>query len=384
MKDLFVEFAYAQLPKWGEELCGDSVSYDKGNDSTILAWSDGLGSGVKANILATLTSTIIVSMLKRESTLEEVIATLAETLPVCKVRKIAYSTFSVVQVLSSGETYVAEFDNPPLFWLRGGRLMHLDRKRREIGERVVLESRMRLQKNDWIVGVTDGVVHAGIGGLWNLGWRWEKIASFLENTVNDQLDALTLANKVIATTKRLYQDRLGDDATCVVAKIRFPRYLIVWSGPPEDPALDEYIVKKVMEFPGKKAVCGGTTGNILARVLGKEIKVDLSSLQKDIPPVGIMEGVDLLTEGILTLAAVLRQLREGVELEEVVYRQDGASRLLSLLLEADEIKFIGGRAINPAHQNPKLSGELSLKARVLEGIVSELQKRGKTVTLEYY
>ena len=126
------------------------MSYDKGNNSTILAWSDGLGSGVKANILSTLTSKIIVSMLKRESTLEEVIATLAETLPVCKVRKIAYSTFSVVQVLSSGETYVAEFDNPPLFWLRNGRLMHLDRKEREIGERVVLESIMRVQKKDWM------------------------------------------------------------------------------------------------------------------------------------------------------------------------------------------------------------------------------------------
>ncbi|MDI3542595.1 MAG: hypothetical protein PWP57_198 [Candidatus Atribacteria bacterium] len=384
MKDLFVEFAQAQLPKWGEELCGDSVNYDKGDKSTILAWSDGLGSGVKANILSTLTSKIIVSMLKKESTLEEVIDTLVETLPVCKIRKIAYSTFSVLQILYNGETYVAEFDNPPLFWLRNGRLMHLDRKEREIGKRIVLESRMRLQKNDWIVGITDGVVHAGIGGLWNLGWRWEKIASFLENTVNDQLDALTLANKVIATTKRLYQDKLGDDATCVVAKIRLPRYLIVWAGPPEDPALDEYIVKRVMEFPGKKAVCGGTTGNILARVLGKEIKVDLSSIQEDVPPVGLMEGVDLLTEGILTLAAVLRQLRKGAKLEEVTYRNDGASRLLSLLLEADEINFIGGRAINVAHQNPKLSGELSLKARLLEDIVNELQKRGKTVILEYY
>lgn len=384
MKDLFVEFAQAQLPKWGEELCGDSVNYDKGDKSTILAWSDGLGSGVKANILSTLTSKIIVSMLKKESTLEEVIDTLVETLPVCKIRKIAYSTFSVLQILYNGETYVAEFDNPPLFWLRNGRLMHLDRKEREIGKRIVLESRIRLQKNDWIVGVTDGVVHAGIGGLWNLGWRWEKIASFLENTVNDQLDALTLANKVISTTKRLYQDKLGDDATCVVAKIRLPHYLIVWAGPPENPALDEYIVKRVMEFPGKKAVCGGTTGNILARVLGKEIKVDLGSIQEDVPPVGLMEGVDLLTEGILTLAAVLRQLRKGVKLEEVTYRSDGASRLLSLLLEADEINFIGGRAINVAHQNPKLSGELSLKARLLEDIVNELQKRGKTITLEYY
>jgi len=384
MSELFVEFAYAQLPKWGEELCGDSVSYSRTRDFTIFSWSDGLGSGVKANILATLTSRIIVSMLQKNSPLEEVIETLVETLPVCKVRKIAYSTFSVVQVASNGEAYVAEFDNPPIFWVRNNRVMHLERHKHEVGKQVVLDFNIRLQKNDWIIGVTDGVVHAGIGGLWNLGWRWEKIASFLESTVNEHMDAQSLANKIIDTTRKLYQDHIGDDATCVVAKIRLPRRLILWAGPPEDPAQDEKLVERVVHFPGKKVVSGGTTGNILARVLKKEIRVDLSSLAHDVPPVGMLEGVDLLTEGILTLSTVLRRLRKPETAGGTIHGQDGASRLLRLLLEADEILIIGGRAINPAHQNPKLSGELSLKARVLEEISEELRKRGKMVTLEYY
>jgi len=384
MSELFVEFAYAQLPKWGEELCGDSVSYSRTRDFTIFSWSDGLGSGVKANILATLTSRIIVSMLQKNSPLEEVIETLVETLPVCKVRKIAYSTFSVVQVASNGEAYVAEFDNPPIFWVRNNRVMHLERHKHEVGKQVVLDFNIRLQKNDWIIGVTDGVVHAGIGGLWNLGWRWEKIASFLESTVNEHMDAQSLANKIIDTTRKLYQDHIGDDATCVVAKIRLPRRLILWAGPPEDPAQDEKLVERVVHFPGKKVVSGGTTGNILSRVLKKEIRVDLSSLAHDVPPVGMLEGVDLLTEGILTLSTVLRRLRKPETAGGTIHGQDGASRLLRLLLEADEILIIGGRAINPAHQNPKLSGELSLKARVLEEISEELRKRGKMVTLEYY
>jgi hypothetical protein len=384
MSELFVEFAYAQLPKWGEELCGDSVSYSRTRDFTIFSWSDGLGSGVKANILATLTSRIIVSMLQKNSPLEEVIETLVETLPVCKVRKIAYSTFSVVQVASNGEAYVAEFDNPPIFWVRNNRVMHLERHKHEVGKQVVLDFNVRLQKNDWIIGVTDGVVHAGIGGLWNLGWRWEKIASFLESTVNEHMDAQSLANKIIDTTRKLYQDHIGDDATCVVAKIRLPRRLILWAGPPEDPAQDEKLVERVVHFPGKKVVSGGTTGNILSRVLKKEIRVDLSSLAHDVPPVGMLEGVDLLTEGILTLSTVLRRLRKPETTAHTIHGQDGASRLLRLLLEADEILIIGGRAINPAHQNPKLSGELSLKARVLEEISEELRKRGKMVTLEYY
>lgn len=383
MKDLFVEVAYAQVAKWGEELCGDSVSYEKGNDSTVLAWSDGLGSGVKASILSTLTSRIIVSMLHRSSPLEDVVETLAETLPVCRVRKIAYSTFSVVQIFTDGETYIAEFDNPPLFWVRNGRVMYLERQKREVGKRVILEAKVRLQRNDWVVGITDGVVHAGIGGLWNLGWRWEKIASFLESTVNEHMDAATLAERIIETTKKLYQGRPGDDATCVVAKIRLPRRLILWAGPPEDPTRDREIAQQVLSFPGKKVVCGGTTGNILARFVGKEIQVDLTSLREDVPPVGTVEGVDLVTEGVLTLSLVLRRLRQGVEEKDIRYERDGASRLLGLLFEADEITIIGGRAINPAHQNPKLSGELSLKARILEEIAEELRKREKLVHLEY-
>ncbi|MDK2896144.1 MAG: hypothetical protein PWP04_264 [Candidatus Atribacteria bacterium] len=384
MNDLFVEVAQAQIQKQGEELCGDRVDWVKGGNSTIIAWSDGLGSGVKASILSTLTSKIIVSMLEREASLDEVVETLAQTLPICRIRKIAYSTFSVIQVLPGGDTYLAEFDNPPIFWIRKGRLMQPERRERQIGKRKILESNFRIQKDDWLIGVTDGVVHAGIGGVWNLGWRWEKIASFLETTVNSHLDAATLAKKVIETTDKLYRGAPGDDATCVVAKVRLVERLILWAGPPEDNRLDPEIVQRIRQFPGKKVICGGTTANIAARLMGKKVEVDLSSFERDIPPVGRLEGVDLVTEGILTLSSALRRLRTGVKLEDVFYQKDGVSQLLKCLLEADEINIVGGRAINPAHQNPKLSGELSLKARVLEEIVVELSNRGKIVSLEFF
>jgi len=384
MNDIFVEVAHAHISKWGEELCGDSVCYEKDDRSTIISLSDGLGSGVKASILSTLTTRIIVSMLKRNSPLDEVVETLAETLPVCKVRKIAYSTFSVIQILQNGEAYIAEFDSPPIFWIRSGRVMHIERIERKIGNRVILESNMKLQKNDWLVGVSDGIVHAGIGGVWNLGWRWEKIASFLESTVNEHIDAESLARKVIETTDRLYKGMPGDDATCVIAKIRLPRRMILWAGPPEKPEMDEIVTKKFLSFPGKKVLSGGTTGNIVSRYLGKVIEVDLNSMKEDIPPVGVLDGVDLVTEGILTLASIRRLLKQGVKTEDVVYKRDGASRLLHLFLESDEIAIQIGMAINPAHQNPKLSGELSLKARILEEITVELVKLGKNVTMEYF
>ncbi|MEI6158183.1 MAG: SpoIIE family protein phosphatase, partial [Atribacterota bacterium] len=271
MNDIFVEVAHTQLSRYGEELCGDSVSIEKDEQSTIISLSDGLGSGVKANILSTLTTRIIVSMLKRNSPLDEVVDTLAETLPVCKVRKIAYSTFSAIQVFQNGEAYLAEFDCPPVFWIRSGRVMHVEGTERKIGNRVIHESNMKLRKNDWLVCVSDGIVHAGIGGVWNLGWRWEKIASFLESSVNDHIDAEVLAKKIIETTDRLYKGMPGDDATCVVAKIRPPRRMILWAGPPEKASQDMMVTEKFLAYPGKKVLSGGTTGNIVSRFIGKTI-----------------------------------------------------------------------------------------------------------------
>jgi len=228
------------------------------------------------------------------------------------------------------------------------------------------------------------VVHAGIGGKWNLGWQWEKIASFLEVTVNPHLSACSLAQRVIDTTLKLYDGKPGDDATCVVAKIRLPNRVVLWGGPPEDPKSDAMVFQKFINYPGKKVVCGGTTGNIVSRLLGKEIKVDLESLNPEIPPMGILEGIDLVTEGVLTLSRVLKFFKENVDPEKLTSHQDGASRLYLLLCEADEVKIIGGKAINPAHQNPKLSGELSLKVRILEELEEELRKHGKMVSSEFY
>ncbi|BER92216.1 MAG: hypothetical protein PWP60_577 [Candidatus Atribacteria bacterium] len=384
MEELFVEVGSAQIPKYGEELCGDSIAYHKGPKSTIIVWSDGLGSGVKASILSTLTSKIIVTMLCEETPLEEVVQTLADTLPVCRVRKIAYSTFSVLHIKKNGDTHLVEFDNPEIFWIRNGRLMYIERVERKMGKMTIREANFRLQKGDWIVGVSDGVVHAGIGGKWNLGWQWEKIASFLEITVTPHLSASSLAQRVIDTTLKLYDAKPGDDATCVVAKIRLPNRVVLWAGPPENPSFDSVVFEKFITYPGKKVVCGGTTGNIVSRLLGQEIKVDLESLSPEIPPVGILEGVDLVTEGVLTLSRVLKLFRENVDPEKLLSRQDGASRLYRLLCEADEIKIIGGKAINPAHQNPKLSGELSLKVRILEELEEELRKHGKMVSSEFY
>lgn len=382
--DLHFDIAQMQLSKHGEELCGDSVRRVDTPYGVIVAVSDGLGSGVKANILSSLTVTLATRMLEKGARLDDVVEALGETLPVCRVRKLAYSTFSLLLLSREGRAYLAEYDNPPAFVGRGGRLVDVPRHGREIHGRVVQEAVFEVTDGSWIVLVSDGVLHAGIGGLWNLGWGWERVGAYLSKLGATDIDAADFVRELEHLVQRLYAGRPGDDATAVVVRVRRPRLLTALIGPPRSRSDDAEVTRQLMASPGWKVVCGGTTGNMVARVLGREIEVDLAFPDERVPPTGRLEGVDLLTEGTLTLHRCLELLRAGVRPRQLEGRRDGASRLASMLLRADRLDFIIGRAINPAHQSPDVPPDLAIKHKVVEDIVAELEARGKKVSVKYY
>lgn len=381
---LQVEIGWRQLNKHGEELCGDSIEVAAAPGATIIVVSDGLGSGVKANILSSLTTKMASTMLVGGCTLEEVIETLAHTLPVCEVRHLAYSTFTILQVFHDGRAYLAEYDNPPTVIGRGSELRSVERSRRTIGERTIHEAYFDVEAGDWLAIVSDGIPHAGIGGAWNLGWGWDKIANYLKLAMERGDEAQAVADDVAGLCQRLYNNRPGDDATVLAVRVRNPRHLTVLVGPPQDRRDDPAVVAKLMAAPGKRAVCGGTTGNLVARELGRPITVDLNSMDERIPPVGVIEGIDLVTEGMLTVSYAVEYLRSGVRLKDLRWRRDGASRLTELLLEADEVDIIVGLALNPAHQSPDVPVSLGLKHKVVEDLVRALTALKKTVRVEYY
>ncbi len=381
---LFYEVGYSQLNKNNEELCGDSVEVTRTRRSTIVTVSDGLGSGVKANILSSLTTKMAATMLKKGSAVDEVIETLVGTLPTCKVRKLAYSTFTVAKLDTDGSIYIAEYDNPPV--MSGSAQAQLDVRfcEREVGEKTIREARFRAKPGDWLVIVSDGVLHAGIGGVWNLGWGWDRVSSYVSRLAASGLSADELAADVTSLCNRLYGAMPGDDATCVAIRVREPRHLALMVGPPADPKDDEIAVQRLLECPGRKVVAGGTTGNLVARALGKPITVDLGSCYEDVPPTGVIEGIDLVTEGMLTLVKTLEHLRKNTSLSRFEGRRDGASRLARALLEADKVHVIVGRAINPAHQSRDVPAALALKSQLIDDIIRELRKRQKRVSVEYH
>ena len=399
-QNIFFEIASSQINKHGEELCGDSIiSSQNSTDSTVIL-SDGLGSGVKANILATLTSRIISVMLKKGCELDDVVETLIATLPTCSYRKLAYSTFSIAKFYQSGQVHLFEYDNPPAIIIKKNKLYPVQYDVHEIHGKKINEIILKAEVGDWYIFMSDGEVHAGIGGIWNLGWSWERIAEFVESFVKKQITAADLAFELTNIATQLYASKPGDDTSVAVVKVREKQTVKVMIGAPANAELDNFVVDRLMSGKTRKVVCGGTTSNIIGRILKKDVNVIIESIKPGIPPIGMIDGIDLVTEGIITISQLLKKLKEQIPQSKSNNVQshlansmnmnsggggdDGVSLLMKEFLSADEIILMVGQAINPAHQNPGIPQEFGLKTKITEDIAKTLSKIGKSVELEYY
>ena len=386
-----VELAWKTLSKHGEELCGDTVSITSTSSSLIAVLSDGLGSGVKANILSTLTAQIASTMFKEGAHVEEVLETLASTLPECQVRKLAYATFAVLKVVRGHEAYLVEYDSPPLILVRDGKVLGVPFHERVINERTVREASFELQVGDYLVMVSDGYEHAGVGKLYRLGWGWQNIAVSVERWVRTQCDAYELLHALTSTCLKLYDDKPGDDASAIAMRVRPAVSATILTGPPASKGDDVRVVAALMGSKGLKAICGGTTAQIAARVLGKELKVDWvrpsqrqgeGSRKKGTPPVASLDGVDLVTEGILTLGQTVELLEKAESVRDLPHDDDAATQLARMLLSADDIHLIVGMALNPNQVADVIRGE-PMRHTYIRQLVRELERRQKRVTQEF-
>ncbi len=376
----YLEIASHALHKKGEELCGDNIEVFRTEDRTIIVLADGLGSGVKANILATLTTKIAGTMLVAGSTIEETLDTVMKTLPVCHVRGIAYSTLGIIDIQGNKRCKIIEYDNPPVFIRRRGKVLDLPGETLTFADKRVRRTVFSLEPGDTVTLVSDGVIHAGVGHALNHGWEWPHVAAYLER---QQLKtAEQLNRRLIDTCKQLYEGEPGDDTSAVTVKLRPVNRLHLFTGPPTDPAQDGPLVSRFMESEGLHVVCGGTAANLFARELGREVVSHFDYIDPEVPPIATIEGLDLVTEGVLTLSKTVEKLDGYADGEGTLFpqRKDGVSRLIALLLgEATHVHFWQGGAINPAHQNPDFPAELSIKKHVIDRLKQLLEQLGKVV-----
>ncbi len=384
--DTFIDIYNASLNKRGEELCGDKVKFLKTGTKTTVVLSDGLGSGVKANILATLTTEILITMLNADVPLKEVLKTVIGTLPICRVRKIAYSTFTILWVDSQTNHFkVINFDNPPPVYCRNNHVRPLEMQTQEILGRKIQSAEGQLERGDFLGAISDGVLYAGMGMTMNFGWGWDNVAKYIEDVLLQKPHtAQTIVKEVIDQTSELYQGFIGDDATFVGLYIRQRNPLMVFTGPPLDEEHDEEYVDQLLGFNGRKVICGGTTGNIVASYLGEIVEMDLSTMRRELPPIGMLSCVDLVTEGILTLSKATEYMRNcQCDLSRLRFDNNGAYLLAREILQADSIHFLVGQSINEFYQNPLLPKNISIRRSLVEELVNVLRHYQKEVTVDY-
>ena len=385
--ELCLETGCTSLNHYGEELCGDNVACTVNGDYTTLVLADGLGSGVKANILSTLTSKILCTMAANEIDIYECVETIIQTLPVCAERGVAYSTFSIIHVNKEGKGELFEFDNPEAIYYHNGKCQNFEREELDVCGKRVYRSELNVEENDIILVMSDGTIHAGIGMILNFGWERPQIMEHLDNNIKPEMSARAVACMLAAACNDLYADKPGDDTTVAAVRIRQRLDVNIMVGPPVDKEKDDYYIKNFLEGHSKKIVCGGTSSTIVARYLKTELKTSFDFPDKDVPPIGFIKGIDLTTEGVLTLRKLLQLSEKYVSIDDLTpktfTKQDGASLLADFLFEkATHITFFVGQSVNVAHQG--LPIDTTMKLKLVEKITENLRKMGKIVELNYY
>lgn len=390
MNDLFADIGYKSVNHEGEQLCGDHVEIvEAEGDSTVIVLADGLGSGVKASILSTLTSKILSTMLAEGLSVEDCVETIAQTLPVCSVRGVAYSTFTIVHIINNSVAELIQFDNPLAILIRDGARYEYPMRETNIGGKRIFRSSIKLCEGDVIVTMSDGCPHAGLGTMYNFGWQRDNIADFMETVVAGGYTAKTMSTILVDKCYELYGGKPGDDATACVIKIRKREPMNLLFGPPSNRNDADNMMSLFFSKEGKHIVCGGTTASIAAKFLGKPLKASLNFEQSDVPPIATIEGVDLVTEGVITINKVLQYakdyLADNTTYEQWSFKRDGASLICRLLFEeSTDINFYVGRAINPAHQNPDLPINFNIKMNLVEELSGCLRQMGKRIKVSYF
>jgi len=390
--DIFIDLFCRQMNHHGEMVCGDVFISRRVKEEgrTIAILSDGMGSGIKANVLASLTSSMALNFTLDHKEAIKTSEIIMNTLPICSERQTSYSTFTIIDIENDGETTIVEFDNPTCFIMRGKDYFNPGWEKIKIEEgkyegKKIRTCKFKAQKEDRIIFCSDGVIQAGMGRKDHPGgWGFEPYKEFVIKSIlyTPNISSAKLANDVVNYAFRLDDEKPVDDTSCAVIYYRLPRKLLFVSGPPFDDENDKVFAKKIEDFSGKKIISGGTTAEIVARELNLAFETAVMQNDPKLPPTSKIEGIDLVTEGIMTLDKVIKILESSKK--EMSLGEGAADQIVKHFLESDQIHIINGTRINIAHQDPNFPVDLEIRRSVLKRIVKILEDKFlKTVTIEY-
>jgi len=390
MKTYVIEIDFFNTPKNEQIVAGDTLLLNRTKDNRIVATlADGLGSGIKANVLSQITAAMCQRFMMANYDYLQTAQTIVEILPICSKRKISYSTFTTINIDESGSTSILEYDNPDYLLLRDLQFIQVPKKSFKIKtahtRNTIYHSNVDMEVGDRLVFFSDGVVQSGMGTrLSPLGWEIENVKNYIIDLVREdpQISARILSKKIVEKALKNDGKIAHDDITCAVVYYRKSRELLLLTGPPSNSDKDRYIVERFKSFDGVKIISGGTTSKIISRALNETIQVDLNDIYSNIPPSSKMKSADIVTEGLHTINKVLKLL-EG-EVADRIKGNDAAYKVCNMLLNSDIIHLLVGTSINPAHQNPNMPVEMGLRRLSVNKMVRLLRDKFlKTVEIEY-
>jgi hypothetical protein len=385
---MFIDIDCSQLKKYNQNAYGDYfVSKRYPEEGRLIAvLSDGLGSGIKANILSCMTATMLLKFVEQQVNIKKAAEIIMNSLPVCKIRKISYSTFSAIDCDDEGDVKIVEEGNPQFVWIRNEEVLEpefIEVVSKEFKNRKMKTYKFKVQKDDRIIFCSDGVTQAGLGGpRLRLGLRREGLIEILKEKLeqDEGISSSELSKYIVKQARNIEIDRNPkDDVSACVLYFREPRQSLVFTGPPYHQQKDSEYSKIFDKFKGKKAICGGTTANLVSRELSRAIKTENEISIGNLPSCSYMEGVDLVTEGILTLTKTLEYLEQGVGTI-----QNAGVKLVKFLLDSDCINFMVGAKLNQAHYDPNLPIEIEIRKNIIKKMAKILEdKYFKKVSVQY-
>ncbi len=387
---LFIDLGFVQRRKHGENICGDAFKFIRtGEGSCLVAvLSDGLGSGVKANILSSMTSVMAMKFAcQKPFSVLRAAETMMSALPICSVRKISYATFTILNASVKGEIRVVEMGNPPFLYFRGAvprALPGEELTSPRWQERTLKQYTFQAEEGDRIVFFSDGISQAGLGtAAYPLGWTEPDYSRCLSQIIEQQPDISSQKLCQLLTRQALSKEAGGvnlDDMTCACAYFRQRREMLLFTGPPYDSRRDSECATYLAAFPGDKVISGGTSADIIGRELGREVRTDLQDINGVVPPQASIEGIDLVTEGVFTLTRATTYLDTFTGSTA----ENAAGRLVEILLRNDVIHFLVGTRVNEAHQDPNLPQELDIRRNIVGRLAEVLRsKYYKEVDIKY-
>ena len=375
---MFIDIACAQKKKYNQNAYGDyftSIRFPHMN-RVVAVLSDGLGSGIKANILACMTSTMLLKFLENNSDIENSCEIIMNSLPVCKVRGISYSTFSAIDCYENGKAKIVEEGNPDFIWIRKGEILKPEYQTiesKDFKNRKMRVYNIKLEKYDRIIFCSDGATQVAMGTkAFPLGLERNGLIKIILNKLEQEpeISSKDLSDYLVRQVQLIAPNKeLKDDTSIVSLYCRDPRESLIFTGPPYHQEKDNYYAKTFIEFKGKKAISGGTTANIISRELNIPVTADMSTNSGKLPGLSIMEGVDLVTEGILTLTKTLEYLESGKS------EKNAAKTLMDFMLDSDCINFLVGAQMNKAHYDPNLPIEIEIRKNIIKQIAKVLEEK---------